>query len=217
MNKKLDLTHNSHFEFGYDGIPFRFRQNKDQQWFARYGVCERAPYSFDVECFETAKLIRRLQPDPIWILFSGGADSEVVLRSFLQQNITVKVAILRFKNDLNIHDIAYAVIACEKLHVSYQFFDLDLLKFWENEALDLAKSAQCITPLLLPTMWLVDQLDGYSVLGSGECLLVKRVPSDYVPGVSVYPNSKWDLYEKEKIAAWYRHFMVIGRSGCPGF
>ncbi len=124
---------------------------------------------------------------------------------------------MRFKNDLNIHDISWAVIACEQLKVPYRFYDLDLLRFWDDEAWEYANPTYCISPQLLSTMWLVDQIDGYPVMGSGECLFVKHVDPNYVPGVSPYVKSDWFLWEKEKIAAWYRHFIVRNRNGCPGF
>lgn len=150
-------------------------------------------------------------------MFSGGVDSEVVLRSFIEARIPVRAAILRFRGDLNIHDISWAVISCEALNVPYHFFELDLLEFWRGQAFEYAKETYCISPQLVSTMWLVDQLDEYPVMGSGECLLVKRYGPDYQPGISPYVHSTWDLWEKEKIAAWFRIFLVRGREGCPGF
>lgn len=211
------LTLQNHFKFGYDRKPFVFRSSQEQNWYVEYGACQKAPLNFRDECFRTARMISQQGEKDIWVLFSGGIDSEVTLQSFVQQKIPVRVAILRLKNDLNIHDISYAVIICEQLGIEYKFFDLDILSFWENEGVDYAKDTQCISPFLLSTMWLVDQIDGYPILGSGECLLVKRVPNDYIPGESPYSESAWDLWEKEKIAAWYRHFMIRDRSGCPGF
>jgi len=211
------VSHNNHFKFGYNQIPFNFRISAMDKWWVSYGKCERPTFSFKEECLQTARQIQRDAGQKITVLFSGGADSEVALQSFLLAKIPVRAAILRFKNDLNIHDISYAVIACEKWGVPYHFFDLDLLQFWENQLFDYANPTYCITPQLLTTMWLVDQIDEYPVLGSGECLLVKRIPEDYLPGISPYEDSEWDLYEKEKIAAWFRHFMVKKRSGCPGF
>lgn len=211
------LSFQNHFKFGYDKQPFSFRISAQQKWFVEYGKCQTEPLTFYDECLRTARIIKENTTEKIWILFSGGVDSEVALRSFVMQKIPIKVAILRFKNDLNIHDIAHAVVVCEQLGIEYTFFDLDITSFWEKEGLKYASATQCISPFLLSTMWLVDQIDGFPILGSGECLLVKRVPSTYIPGVSPYLNSEWDLWEKEKIAAWYRHFIVTDREGCPGF
>ncbi len=211
------LTHHNHFEFGYSQQSFSFRQNIQEQWFVQYGQCKSQPLDFKSECKQTAATIRQNTKDPIYVLFSGGADSEVVLRSFVEAGIDCTAAILRFKNDLNIHDISWAVITCEQLKVPYRFYDLDILDFWKHRAFEYAEPTYCVTPQLISTMWLVDQIDGYPVMGSAECLFVKEVPSDYKPGISPYEKSEWTLWEKERIAAWYRHFIVRNREGCPGF
>lgn len=211
------LTHKNHFQFGYDGQAFHFRKNPDQQWFVSYGACSSKPLDFKKECLRTAELIKQQAKAPVHVMFSGGVDSEVALRSFVEAGIPVTAAILRFKNDLNIHDISWAVLTCEALKVPYRFYELDVLDFWKNRIFDYAEKTYCVTPQLLPTMWLADQIDGYPVMGSGECLFVKEVPVGYQPGISPYEKSDWFLWEKEKIASWYRHFMIYQRDACPGF
>jgi hypothetical protein len=215
------LTHGQHFEFGYerDGTfhPFAARESSTDLWTVRYGQSHRMPLSFRAECNETARVIRRNTNLPIVVLFSGGVDSEVALRAFVESGIEVSVAILRFRDDLNVHDFAWAVSACELLKVPYRFYDLDLLEFWQTEAMKYAHETQCVSPQLLSTMWLIDQIDGYCVLGSGEHYLAKRKIPDQAITETNYLRSHWDLIEKEKIAAWYRHFLVRGRDGCPGF
>ncbi|MBK9037734.1 MAG: hypothetical protein IPL83_01020 [Bdellovibrionales bacterium] len=94
----------------------------------------------------------------------------------------------------------------------FQFFDLDLLKFWRDEALSYAEISQCFSPQLLVTMWLSDQISGYPVLGSGECLFRREqtVPVDSAgKGQDQSQNGKnWFLIEKERIASWYRFFSL---------
>ena len=219
------LTHKNHFEFGFTNgaaneqvrAPVSFRDSSDDQWFVRYGRCQRMPGSFREECLQTARRIRENTGLPIDLFFSGGVDSEVALRSFLEAGIDVRVLSLRFKNDLNAHDVEWVKRSCLALGVTPRFVDLDLLKFWETEGLGYAERTQCVSPQLLSTMWLADQTDGFCVLGSGENFIVKRVPESYVPGETPYLRSTWDLFEKEKIAAWYRHFIVRGRDAAPGF
>jgi hypothetical protein len=211
------LSHANHFEFGFSQVPFSFRKTDSDRWFCRYGRASRMPFSFRQECKATARLIRESTKLPIDILFSGGVDSEVALRSFLEAGIPVRVLSLRFNGGLNSHDIDWVERSCARLGVKPTFVDLDLLKFWENDAGAYAERTLCVSPQLLSTMWLADQTDGYVVMGSGENFIVKRVPSSYVSGESRYLRSTWDLFEKEKIAAWYRHFILQGRDAAPGF
>ncbi len=218
MNHKTpELSHRNHFKFGYNGEPFIFRKCAQDKWFVKYGHSERTPLNFHDECLETAKLIRRKTDQPIHVMFSGGVDSEVALRSFVENKIPIRASILRYKYDLNIHDVSWAVVICDGLKVPYDLYNLDLLDFWKNKADEFADQTYCVSPQLLPTMWLVDQIPGYAIMGSGECLFVKEKPVDYVPGISPYEKSRWNIWEKEKIAAWYRHFTVRNRPGCPGF
>lgn len=214
---KTQLSYKNHFQFGYNEKAFNFRATPEDRWWVTYGKCDRQPLTFKDECIATAKKIAESAGGTIWILFSGGADSEVALQSFLLARIPISVAILRFNNDLNAHDISYAISFCEKNGLKYYFFDLDIVRFWSDRLFEFAQPTYCVSPQLLSTMWLMDQVDGYPVLGSGECYLVKRTPPDYIPGVSEYLDSEWDLFEKEKIAAWYRHLILRGRDGCPGF
>lgn len=202
------LSYQNHFQFGYDDQPFLFRTRSQQKWWVSYGRCLQEPLSFYEECKKSAQTIASLTRQKLWILFSGGVDSEVVLRSFVLSGIPVHVAIARFKHDLNLHDIAWAVSACEELQVPYQFFDLDLLNFWQTRAHYFAEISQCISPQLVVIMWLSDQINGYPIIGSGENLFVRE---DQGEGV------KWLLYEKERIASWYRFFLARGRDACPGF
>lgn len=213
----LELTHQNHFKFGYDHNWYSMRENSEQRWMVEYGRCQKNPSTFKEACLGAARQISKNAGRKITVLFSGGIDSEVTLQSFLLAKIPVRAAILRFKNDLNLFDIAYAIIACERMNIKYDIFELDILKFWENELLHYANPTYCISPQLLSTMWLVDQIDEYPVIGSGECLLVKDYDDNYLPGISTYTHTEWSLWEKEKIAAWYRHFIVKNRDGCPGF
>lgn len=223
--KVPQLTADNHFEFGFSNsrggtsreVPFSFRTEESDQWFVRYGRCSRLPLSFRKECLATARLIRESTRLPIDLFFSGGVDSEVALRSFVEAGISVRVFSLRFAGGLNAHDLEWVDRTCRKLDVAPTYIDLDILKFWEKNAFAYAERTQCVSPQLLSTMWLADQTDGFCVLGSGENFVVKRVPENYVSGESAYLRSVWDLFEKEKIAAWYRHFIVEGRDAAPGF
>jgi hypothetical protein len=204
---KLELSHNNHFRFGYNGAWFNERASEQDEWKVAYGRCRRPVLDWRNECLETARLIRANTTQDIVVLFSGGIDSEVVLQSFMFCRIPVRAAITRFRNDLNMQDVYYAVKFCETHSIPYVFLDLDVEKFFESgQALDYAAKVRCVQPQLLHTMWAMDQIDGYPVLGSGECYL-ERTSS----------GSEWAMLEKERIASWYRHLIVLDREGCAGF
>jgi hypothetical protein len=170
------------------------------------------------ECIETARLIRASTSEDLWVLFSGGIDSEVVLQSFLFAGIRVQAAITCFEHDLNRQDVRYAVKFCENHQVPYRLLRIDIERFFESgAAFDFAERTRCVQPQLLHTMWAMDQVDGFPILGSGECYLVKRSAQTEGPMVPGADPDVWEMFEKERIAAWYRHLMVREREGCAGF
>jgi hypothetical protein len=213
----LELSHKNHFKFGYDGRWFAVRQSAEASWCVTYGRCERPVRDWRAECIETARLIRAGTDLDLWVLFSGGIDSEVVLQSFMFAGIPVKAAITCFRNDLNRQDVRHAVKFCETHRISYRLLHLDIARFFESgEALEYADRTKAVQPQLLHTMWAMDQLDGYPILGSGECYLVKRSAQTEGPMTPGSPDA-WEMFEKERIAAWYRHLIARKRPGCGGF
>jgi hypothetical protein len=220
------LTHENHFKFGYDGDWFRPRRNPDEIFTAQYGRCQRQPQDFRSESINAARLIRDATTDPIYVLYSGGVDSEVAMLSFMAARIPIKAAIMRFDDDLNLHDIAYAVRFCQRNKVPYQFFDIDIIDFLNNRLMDYMGPVHCTSPMTAAVMWLVDQIDGYPVIGQGECLLLrpelqrpKRIKEARVASYQgkEFTDNDWALQESEMINAWYRHFLLRGREGVPGF
>ena len=226
-----NYTYKQHFKFGYDADWFNPRWDKDSQWHVEYGSCEYRPTSFRDEVLRVARLVEnesfRLGL-PIDVMFSGGSESEMMLRSFTEQDIPVRVHIMRFKDGHNQHDIASAEQFIQTTGIVPQYHELDILKFWEKEAFDYAERARCVSPQLLSTMWLMDQLDGIPCLGSAECYLSYGDMAKYQywdpeqgklirEEIKSYPKRPWFMHEREKIAAWYRHAMLTDRPAVPGY
>ena len=86
-----------------------------------YHPCTQRPSSPLKEAQRAAKIISDYG-DTVLCL-SGGVDSEMMARVFLSCGIKFKVAILRFKNDLNLYDIRYAVSFCD-FYNCYRSFSL---------------------------------------------------------------------------------------------
>jgi hypothetical protein len=215
-----ELSHRNHFRFGYDGRWFVERPSRFAAWEVAYGRATYQAPDWRAACLDTARLLRAATELDLWVMFSGGLDSEVVLQSFLFAGIPVRAAITRFAHDLNRHDIGYAIRFCEAHQVPYRLLDIDIELFFESgAALDYGLRATCVQPQLLHTMWAMDQVDGYPILGSGECYLVRRRIEDgeEAPPGTASDGMVWEMLEKERIAGWYRHLLATGRAGCAGF
>lgn len=220
----FEYTRDNHFRFGYYNAFASAAEwfacplgREDKQWMVEFGACTRKPGSFREECYRAAMEITDSTDETPNIMFSGGCESEIVVRAFRDQCLPFKVSILQFTGNLNLHDIAFAVTFCEQNEIPYDIYRLNVKDFLDFEVYQYANRTQSVSPQFCTTMWLADQIDGLPILGSGEPYVRKSLPFDYVPGESPYEPSPWFFEEKEKVQAWYRHFMNQERPAIPGF
>ena len=218
--KMFQYTLNNHFKFGYNKNWFIDRQNESDHWSVTYGQINRPVYDWRKECQIAAKYIYdNRQGLPIDILFSGGLDSEIVLRSFLEIKVPFNVHFVDY-NGYNLYDKNWAVKICDHLNVKLKIHNLDIKKFWKSdECLQIAKSSKCVSPQLLSQQWLMSKVDGLPILGSGECYTARTDISmqKKITGQRNYTNVDLVLVEREKIASWYRYLISNDRPGIAGF
>lgn len=105
------------------------RSDRHGQFKISLGACNRKPKSVRHEAIRTAKRIRELTSKPIIICYSGGLDSELVLSAFRAADISVECAIIKYRQNLNRHDISAAIEFCEKSHQPYRLVSLDIEDF----------------------------------------------------------------------------------------
>ena len=139
--------------------------------------------SFKDECYNVARLIKK-QADslqmPIDIMLSGGKDSEVVVRSFFEQGITIRVNIIKFKNSLNNHDIKDAFITCKKLQITPVIHEIDILNFLENDYKEYAEKSQTFHATHFVLTWLLERLKGFPIMGFGVPHIVNEHYQRYI-------------------------------------
>jgi hypothetical protein len=217
----FEYTLNNHFKFGYNNNWFVDRVNEKDNWSIQYGQCKRPVKNWREECKLAASMIYdQRQGLPIDILFSGGMDSEIVLRSFLEIKVPFNVHFVDY-NGYNLYDKNWATKICEFKNIKLTIHNLDIEKFWQSdECLEIANLSKCVSPQLLSQQWLMSKVDGLPILGSGECYTAR---SDIASQKNTesnerkYDNVNWVLVEREKIASWYRYLISKNRPGIPGF
>lgn len=215
----FEYTLDNHFRFGYQSAPwFQPRQSSQQKFLAVYGT----PKNFHLNWRESNRLAAReiahRMPHPIWIMLSGGTDSEACLRTFVEEEIPVRVATLRFKGGFNRHDIEYAFSYSRETGQKLEVFDLNIEDFWNGlELYYIVDPIRCVSPILAAHLWLANQLDGTPVMAQGEPHLKKKVTDNYIPGLSPYGNEPWYLIESERLCSLYSHFILTGKPAVPGF
>lgn len=234
-----EYTQQNYFRFGYErplfdgsdefvrGKPYKERTTTFDRWWCEYQKVNvsRACSSWRTENTFTAMQIadyaRRLGLVPE-LFFSGGIDSEVMVRAFMEANVNFLITIVMFEDRLNLHDISFAVSFCQSHGLPYRILEIDLLRFWNNidpntgrTMLDeIAILSKTFSPQLCEiifsslTIGHAGDKPGLKttlpVFGSGEPHLVKR-------------NEKWYLSEKERIASLYRAPMALDIPAIPAF
>lgn len=200
-------SENNWYSWSYGSGPKFGRQHGNEKLQTHFESTNATLSSFNQELLKAATSTLEHYPDlrPS-ILFSGGVDSEVVLRTYLQIGANPKVYIIRYENDYNIYDVSYAVTVCSILNVDYTIIDFNLKKFYENDAEKISELAQICRPRALPQCKFFDLVDGLPILGSSDLTGV-RTNDDY--------NTKgtWLIRCWEHDIGWSKYLRETNRPG----
>jgi len=198
-----ELTYKNHFNYYYNGVPFTFRESPEDFWNVSFDIPEYSA-SYKDECLRAAEYIANSTNLSIVIMFSGGIDSEVIVRSFHEIGADVSAATLQLENNLNYHDIQYAIDVCKELNIPHKLYSLNIFDFFENQMWDYLYKVAPIYPLYCATAWLIDQLDGYIINGNG------------VPHI-IEDDDKLYMAQKEPALVNMRYFILKDLDGAPEF
>jgi hypothetical protein len=215
----FEYTSSNHFRFGYNGTnQFQARTTPDERFTAEFGSIWANCRDWKEANMLAARKIYEQRVGPVTILLSGGMDSEICLRSFLDQKLDIKAVSLRFTDVKQDDELKHIERLKNDLTFKHEYIDLPLLPFLESkEFLRIGDDTKCVSPIIITHLWLADQVEGTPVIAQGEVHLQKEVPEGYVPGVSPYLPSKWHLYESERLCSIYRFFISRNKPAIPGF
>ncbi len=220
----LPYTIDNHLVFGYNNIPFAEKINYDTaKFFGSYSKCTRVPSTFKQECINTALQVSQqaaeLNRIP-YIFLSGGLDSEVVVRAFIDAGIEFKAISFRFDSNLSSHETHYIDKFSFKHMLDHDYYDIDPEWLLSQEAEEYFYQSQCSMSEMLPHMKLIkhvwDNLNGFPVLGNGDLYVSKDISEEWI-----FDRSKlkyeWNYIEYEYILAWNRFAVKNKILGCLGF
>jgi len=205
-------TLDENFIYGYDNEFYNLRSNSQSAFNCYYSRASQIPSSFKKECVHVCKKISDYaisQNKTPYILLSGGLDSEVVVRSFIESKRDFNVITNRFSNDLNSHEILYVEKLCNQMNIDPIYVDIDIEKWLlTNEVLTLAEISKCAYSEMLPTMKLMHdvffEMSGIPVLGNGDLYASKEINEDWRFGQSEEKYT-WMYIEYEYILSWLRY------------
>jgi hypothetical protein len=162
-------------------------------------MIDRPVKSYYEELVNNAKMLRDVYTGKFDLLFSGGIDSEVILRLYLDLKIPINVFIFKYENDYNYKDYNQAIATCNALGVTPTVIDFNLKKFFENDAYDIWKTVHFLNAGRLPHMKMIEYLDGIPIMGDGnpEWICV---------------NGEWKWVFAEIDTQWISYCNLIGRT-----
>jgi hypothetical protein len=160
------------------------------------------------ELFENARNIRDITSGPLDLMFSGGIDSEVVLRVYKELNIPINVFIFKYEDMLNYREFDHAIKVCTDLNVKHTVIDFNVKRFFENDAYDIWCKCKTTSSSWLPHMKLTEYLDNTPIIASGEPYWKKQDDGSWV--FELEEDAKyWTIYHKTigrtAITDWYEY------------
>jgi hypothetical protein len=123
--------------------------------------------SYRQEILDNIQLIRDSFSGPLDLAFSGGGDSELALRCFHELGIPVNVISFRYNDDLNYLELQRAQDICQDLGIKQTVIDLDLQKFFENDAYALWTTGYYLNAGRLVHMKMLQYLDNTPLFCDG--------------------------------------------------
>ena len=204
-------TENNWYSWHYAEGSMFDRQTNSLQFKTSYKKFAGEVHSFDKELINATNSIRdtysNLQPV---VLFSGGIDSELVLRTCISIGLNPKVYIIRYENDYNLYDVSYAVTVCSILDIKYTIIDFNLTKFYENDAERISELAQIDRPRALPYCKFLEIVDGLPIMGEGDPYWV-RLSDDYTL------SNQWRYRELETFKGWHKYAIHLNKPAVVQF
>lgn len=172
---------NNWLTWSVNGSPYALRSDKnDVVTFSASKHSLNSVGSYKEELLNNAAKMRDYYSDPFDVLYSGGIDSEVILRVFKELGIKHNTIIVRYKDGYNARELANALDYVTTLNIPYKVIDFDLKKFYENDAYDLCVKSSCIrVGRVNHIKFCIDFCDNIPVMGEGDIYWYRTYGTDY--------------------------------------
>lgn len=213
------------FTYSYDSELFGHKNTTNSEFTISLTPTVSNVNSYYEELKNNASKIRDMFTGSLDLLFSGGIDSEVILRVYLDLKIPINIYIFKYENNYNHKEFNQAIKICESLNVKYNVIDFNLQKFFENDAHDIWTKVNCKGSGWLPHMKMTEYLDGTPIIGSGDPYWV-RTSRDWTQKhnwlFEIDEGAKaWTVYHKHinriAVTDWYEYSpeLIISHTNLP--
>lgn len=179
----MNFTFNNHLYYKIGERKFGYRESSLEEYNVFCGQADPSIYkksSWRQELIRTADCVYREYGKDLILFLSGGTDSEIVLRNFLEIGVVPRCVTIKFKHDYNLPDVNEAIAIAKEVGVPLEILDFDVKEFWNSgEAAEFSKEIDCSQITYLTVYYHIKKLSAAAVMG-GEQLLKKNVTSNNV-------------------------------------
>ena len=176
-----NFTHNNHLTYTIGNRKYGSRRDGQEPFNVSVGTIDKSHYkrsNFQNELLRTADLIYTDYGKDFALFLSGGTDSEIVARNFLDIGVIPTCYTIKFKDDYNLYDVNEAVDLAKELHLPLYIIDFDIKEFmYSGEASEFGKELQCTQITYLMVYHCIKKIGLPSIMG-GEAMLKRNIHSD---------------------------------------
>jgi hypothetical protein len=195
MSRKIPLRLNNYF----------IGSGTTDAWKVDINPCIRKPMSYHNELLHNASIIKDSTNEKIYLMYSGGIDSEYILEIFLSLSINVIPVFIRLMPSYNEYDYTMAVNYCNSKGVTPIVVDVNFDHFVKSgrfkEIADFVDTPIYQYPVLFDV---ASKLDGIVLIGSDEPHFARK-------------DDIWIYDEMERIYTVSRWYELTGIEGTPAF
>jgi hypothetical protein len=177
----MNFTCNNHLTYTIGGKQFGYRTTAHEPFKVNVGQIDYDYYKTSnwlQEQYRTADTIYNEFGKDFALFLSGGTDSEIVLRNFLDIGIKPICYTVKFKDDYNSNDVNEAIDLAKELDVPLHIIDFDIKDFlYSGEASEFGKELQCVQITYLMVYHSIRKIGLPAVMG-GELLLKRNINTD---------------------------------------
>lgn len=173
-----NYTKDNHLTYTIGNRLFGYRESSIEKYNVSIGQIDQDVYresSWRGELKKTADTVYKEFGKDLVVFLSGGTDSEIVVRNFLEIGIKPTCAVIRFRGGYNSDDVEEAAIIANDLDLDLIYLDFDVLDFfYSGEAEEFGREVQCCQVTYLTVYKNILKLGRPAIMG-GELLLSKKI------------------------------------------
>lgn len=209
----ISMVHKEYYTLCYNGnIQQILRHNIHDKWGILFniGKQERPAGTLKSETLLSCELmydrLRRYTP-VINLFFSGGMDSECILKCFAELKIPVRAIIIQHKYIPDMEETINAIKVCDQLAIPYELIPIDLFSLYNTgRIIDLGIKYQTSHPAMIQLLHVIDMLHEPAIV-CDDIRLVKRASLNSIDRYSI--NWYYEINESDD-AAFYKYMYITG-------